>query len=79
MLEHIRGLLQTGADLDAPGDHGATLVRTGQGTQGVEGAAGMARTQEGWFALATHRRRQRVQRGSGPAAGAPGQPGRQGP
>lgn len=28
MLEDFQSLLQSGADLDAPGDHGATLVRT---------------------------------------------------
>ena len=28
MLEDIRNLLQAGANLDAPRDHGATLVRT---------------------------------------------------
>lgn len=28
MLEDIRNLLQAGADLDVPQDHGATLVRT---------------------------------------------------
>ncbi|XP_059984352.1 protein phosphatase 1 regulatory subunit 16A isoform X4 [Lagenorhynchus albirostris] len=41
MLEDIRSLLQEGADLNAPRDHGATLVRTGpRGTQAGEAAAG---------------------------------------
>lgn len=29
MLDDIRSLLRAGADLDAPQDHGATLVRMG--------------------------------------------------
>ena len=37
LLEDIRSLLQTGADLDAPGDHGATLVRTRLGDTGGGG------------------------------------------
>ena len=44
MLEDVRSLLQAGADLNAPRDHGATLVRTGpRGTQAGEAAAGRTR------------------------------------
>lgn len=45
MLEDIRSLLQEGADLNAPRDHGATLVRTGP--RGMQAGEAAARTQAG--------------------------------
>lgn len=82
MLEDIQSLLQAGADLNAPGDHGATLVRTwpweeeGGGCcwRGMGPDSGL-----GGLPVATHCRCQWVQRGSRPFAGTPGQPERQRP
>uniref|UniRef100_K9J1L8 Protein phosphatase 1 regulatory subunit 16A n=1 Tax=Desmodus rotundus TaxID=9430 RepID=K9J1L8_DESRO len=39
LLEDIRSLLQTGADLDAPGDHGATLLHVAAANGFTEAAA----------------------------------------
>ncbi|XP_036278488.1 protein phosphatase 1 regulatory subunit 16A [Pipistrellus kuhlii] len=59
MLEDIRGLLQTGADLDAPGDHGATLLHIAAANGFSEAAALLlehraslgAKDQDGWEPL----------------------------
>lgn len=52
MLDDIRSQLQAGADLDAPRDHGATLVSTLAEPRGWEDAAEGARpsTQDKSFA-----------------------------
>lgn len=62
MLEDIRNLLQAGADLDTPRDHGATLVRTGHRTgQGRVLPKPSRDSGAGGVPAATHRRGQRVQ------------------
>ncbi|XP_036904798.1 protein phosphatase 1 regulatory subunit 16A isoform X2 [Sturnira hondurensis] len=59
LLEDIRSLLQTGADLDAPGDHGATLLHVAAANGFSEAAALLlehraspsAKDQDGWEPL----------------------------
>lgn len=59
MLEHIQGLLQMGADLDAPGDHGATLLHIAAANGFSEAAALLlehrvslgAKDRDGWEPL----------------------------
>ncbi|XP_045716869.1 protein phosphatase 1 regulatory subunit 16A [Phyllostomus hastatus] len=59
LLEHIRSLLQAGADLDAPGDHGATLLHVAAASGFGEAAALLlehraslsAKDRDGWEPL----------------------------
>lgn len=80
MLNDIRSQLQAEADLNAPRDHGATLVRTWLGLwwgERQEGPCWALRV--GLMPAASHCGGQRVQRGGSPVAGTRGQPERQRP